>query len=90
MLYTSQLAKEYLEQAQEVGKRNAEFENMVDPIINQMSSTLINNHNSFRKSMNKELSEECISYLEYAGIDVQFLGFGAIGNQRTCMYKFTF
>lgn len=96
MLYTSQLAKEYLEHSAEIGKRNAEIEKAVDPIIKQMGDTLFQNKNSFKKTMERPLKEECVDYLEHAGIDVKLESQYAQESANTFAlkafyeYKFTF
>lgn len=87
MMYTSQLAKEYLQQAQEMGKRNAEFESTIDSIIGQLRDSLINNSSSFKKVFDKQLNDDHISYLEHAGVDVKFTNYLGQGRYE---YKFTF
>lgn len=87
MIYTSQLAKEYLEQSQAIGEKNAEFESTIGLIIGQMSDSLINNNHSFKTSLDKQLDDDYIDYLEHAGIDVKCVGYKGL---NTFEYKFTF
>lgn len=86
MLYTPELAKEYLKQAQEIGKHNAEFENTVGLIIDQMRDSLFSNNHSFRKVLDKQLNDGHLDYLESAGIDVKFTNY----LDHRYEYKFTF
>lgn len=93
MLYTAELAKEYLEQSKDLGRRNREIENTAGLIVAQMSDSLIEGNGSFKKSLDKPLMDECADYLERSGIDVEFVGTSetkGLVNKVSYQYKFTF
>lgn len=96
MLYTAELAKEYLKHSEDIGWRNKQIENTVGLILSQMSDSLTQCLHSFKKSFTKPLENCCIDYLEHAGITVEFVStiedhnFGGVQHPTQYQYKFTF
>ncbi len=91
MLYTSQLAKEYLEQSKELGERNRRIENRVGLIVSQMSDSLISGNTSFTTTLDSELDDESRDYLSQAGIEAKLLDYGfKKGSIMMSIYQYRF
>jgi len=91
MLPTPEENKKALSLAKDSGIELARRAKIVRPIIDQLTSLLYwEQRRSMKKSLDHELDEDCIKYLEYSGINVEYNGAIATDGYKPTVYSYTF